>query len=138
MKRFTDRFSIGWGKESGSRRAARIVEEMSEAGPHFIRRASAPTTKRSDYRGFRQHVRQDFRKTCAYCLLDETWAAGPENFELDHFRPKSIFPQLALSYYNLYWSCHVCNRLKRDLWPARHLLERREYRYGYHRRTKPR
>jgi uncharacterized protein (TIGR02646 family) len=96
---------------------------MSEGRPHFIRRSSAPTIKASDYRGFRHHVRQDFRRTCAYCLFEETWAAGLENFELDHFRPKSRFPQLALSYYNLYWSCHVCNRLKRDLWPTAELLK---------------
>ena len=53
----------------------------------------------------------------------KTWAAGPENFELDHFRPKSLFPHLLMSYYNLYWSCHVCNRLKTDRWPTRQLLE---------------
>jgi hypothetical protein len=96
---------------------------MGETGPHFVRRSSAPTTKGSDYQALRPYVREDFRKTCAYCLLEETWAAGLENFELDHFRPKSLFPQLALSYYNLYWSCHVCNRLKRDIWPARRLLK---------------
>ncbi|MCX6976951.1 MAG: hypothetical protein NTX04_03215 [Verrucomicrobia bacterium] len=28
-----------------------------------------------------------------------------------------------MSYYNLYWSCHVCNRLKTDRWPTRELLE---------------
>ena len=57
-----------------------------------MRRSSAPATKTLDYRTFREHVREDFRKTCAYCLLEETWAAGPEYFELDHFQPKSLFP----------------------------------------------
>ncbi len=96
---------------------------MSSPRPHFVRRPSAPTTKRLDHRVFREPVREDFRKTCAYCLLEETWAAGPENFELDHFRPKSLFPQLLMSYYNLYWACHVCNGMKRDRWPTRQLLE---------------
>ena len=96
---------------------------MIELRPHFVRRSSAPTTTKLDYRAFREQVRQDFRQTCAYCLFEETWAAGLENFELDHFRPRSLFPQLTMSYYNLYWSCHVCNRLKRDLWPTRQLLE---------------
>ncbi len=72
---------------------------MSQPSPNFVRRPSAPTTKRLDYRVFREPVREDFRKTCAYCLLEETWAAGPENFELDHFRPKSLFPRLMMSYY---------------------------------------
>lgn len=91
---------------------------MIETNPHFVRRSIVPRMARRDYRGFREYVREDFRKTCAYCLLEETWAAGEENFELDHFRPKSLFPHLALSYYNLYWSCHVCNRMKRDSWPT--------------------
>lgn len=34
------------------------------------------------------------------------------------FRPKSLFPQLALSFYNLYWSCHVCNNVKGSQWPS--------------------
>ena len=79
-----------------------------------MRRSEAPPAKRL----LRGAVREDFRATCAYCLLEERWAAGLENFELDHFRPQSLFPQLALHFYNLYWSCHVCNRTKRDQWPS--------------------
>jgi len=78
-----------------------------------------PSTKKLDYRVFRDDVRKDFRETWADCLLGEMWAAGLENFELDHFRPMSLFPHLAMIYYNLYWSCHVCNRLKRNCWPSR-------------------
>lgn len=84
---------------------------------HFTRRFPAPAVKRNDYQSFRQPVQEDFRATCAYCLLEEKWAAGVENFELDHFRPQSKFPQLSLSFYNLYWSCHVCNRIKGIQWP---------------------
>lgn len=37
-----------------------------------------------------------------------------DNFELDHFKPKSDerFASLAADYYNLYYSCHVCNHYK--------------------------
>ncbi len=91
--------------------------------PHFVRRHKAPSSVTGErYQAFREYVREDFRSTCAYCLLEERWAAGEENFELDHFRPQSLFPELRMSYYNLYWSCHVCNRMKRDLWPSRELL----------------
>ncbi len=92
---------------------------------HFTRRDKAPQIKQKNYRLFRSLVREDFRATCAYCLLEERWAAGLENFELDHFRPKSLFPQLSLSFYNLYWSCHVCNRLKGAQWPSQALLAMR-------------
>jgi hypothetical protein len=85
---------------------------------HFKRRSPAPINKRNGYQGFRKPVREDFRSTCAYCLLEEKWAAGVENFEIDHFRPQSKFPNLSMNFYNLYWACHVCNRTKGIQWPA--------------------
>ena len=69
------------------------------------------------YQLYRPYIREDFRATCAYCLLAELFAAGFENFELDHFRPQSLFPGSYADYYNLYYSCHPCNRIKRDKWP---------------------
>lgn len=91
--------------------------------PHFQRRTPAPPLKRKSYQGYRLPVREDFRATCAYCLLEETWAAGLENFELDHFRPQTWFPELARDFYNLYWSCHVCNRIKGAHWPSPALIK---------------
>ncbi len=76
------------------------MEEILDQIAHFTRRETAPQIKQKNQL-FRSSVREDFRETCAYCLLEERWAAGLENFELDHFRPKSIFPQLTLSFYNL-------------------------------------
>ncbi|MFN0101293.1 MAG: HNH endonuclease [Bryobacteraceae bacterium] len=90
---------------------------------HFSRRSYAPVIRLEDHQLFRAAVREDFRATCAYCLLDEKWAAGLENFELDHFRPQSKFPYLALNFYNLYWSCHVCNKTKGAHWPSQVLLD---------------
>ena len=90
---------------------------------HFVRRVRTNKLDGNDYRLFRSEVREDFRATCGYCLLEEKWAAGRENFELDHFRPQSLFPQLAMSFHNLYWSCHVCNNVKRGRWPSMALLE---------------
>lgn len=69
------------------------------------------------YRQYRELVRQDFRMCCAYCLLGEILASGTEGFDLDHFRPKWRFPDLAKDYYNLYYACHVCNWIKGGKWP---------------------
>lgn len=91
---------------------------------HFTRRNPAPALGRKDHRFFRVPAREDFRFTCAYCLLREKWAAGLENFELDRFRPQSKFPGLSFSFYNLYWSCHVCNKIKGAHWPSPALLDR--------------
>ncbi len=56
--------------------------------------------------------------------MTELLAGGVENYELDHFRPKSKFPQLSNDFYNIYYSCHPCNHTKLDKWPAAELQER--------------
>jgi hypothetical protein len=58
---------------------------------------------------------------CAYCNRNFTFTliAGKKKIvrpEFDHFLPKSKFPYLALSFYNLIPSCHICNsNLKHDI-----------------------
>lgn len=49
-------------------------------------------------------------------------AGGERNFELDHFKPKSIpsFAELVNDFYNLHYSCHVCNQRKAAKWPSEH------------------
>jgi len=84
---------------------------------HFRRRMPAPKV-RGGYQAYRPHVREDFVECCAYCLLHEVWAAGRENFELDHFFPRVLFPERVNDYYNIYYSCHPCNPIKHDQWPS--------------------
>lgn len=52
-------------------------------------------------------------KVCVYCNRNYTYTlTKPHNIvrpELDHFLPKSEYPYLALSFYNLVPSCHICN-----------------------------
>lgn len=86
-----------------------------------------PPKKTKHYRRFRPYIREDFHQCCGFCLLHEVWARGRENFELDHFKPKSKFPELELEYTNLYYACHACNKAKRDTWPTEELKEQ-----GYH------
>jgi uncharacterized protein (TIGR02646 family) len=90
--------------------------------PRFRRTRPAPTV-RGGYAAYRPHVRSDFEKTCAYCLLQELWAGGEENFELDHFKPRNPFTALIKDFYNLYWSCHPCNHIKWGYWPSEELQE---------------
>jgi hypothetical protein len=56
-------------------------------------------------------------------LFHEVLAAGSDNFELDHFRPRSDprFVRLVADYYNIYYSCHVCNHYKSATWPSEEL-----------------
>lgn len=85
----------------------------------FTRRNPAPPQE-TDYKKYHRYVREDFRECCAYCLLHEVLAAGAENFELDHFRPKSLpeFADHVNDFYNIYYSCHVCNHTKWRKWPS--------------------
>jgi hypothetical protein len=91
--------------------------------PHFLRMKPAPRVS-GGYQAFRDYVRNDFCHRCAYCLIAEWLAAGVENFELDHFRPKSRFPEKKQDFYNLFYACHPCNMLKHDSWPPEDLEAR--------------
>lgn len=57
-------------------------------------------------------------KTCPYCNRNYTFVVNEENGklrpEIDHFYPKSIYPFLAMSFYNLIPSCSICNHTKSD------------------------
>lgn len=90
---------------------------------HFVRSSRSPTVK-GGYNAFRPYVRADFIRQCAYCLLSEELAGGEENFELDHFRPKSRFPALLNDFFNIYYSCHPCNHTKLAYWPSAELEAR--------------
>jgi len=58
--------------------------------------------------------------TCPYCNRGYIFIAktdtktGSLRPEIDHFFPKSIYPYLAMSFYNLIPSCSVCNHTKKD------------------------
>jgi len=82
----------------------------------FVRTRPAPVVS-GGYKAFRPHVRSDFERTCAYCLLAELFASGEDNFELDHFFPVSRFSSRKDDFYNLYYACHPCNHIKRAEWP---------------------
>ena len=88
----------------------------------FSHRSPAPSE--SNYTKYRLYIREDFSECCAYCLLHETLARGQENFELDHFKPKSKFLDLIHQYTNIYYSCHVCNQRKRNYWPSAELYSK--------------
>lgn len=96
--------------------------------PSIFSHRDPPPETGHNYRNFRSYIREDFCQCCAFCLLHEIWARGRENFELDHFKPKSKFPELEHSYANIYYTCHACNHAKRDKWPSEE-LERMGYRF---------
>jgi uncharacterized protein (TIGR02646 family) len=82
----------------------------------FRRRESPPDC--SNYQGYKSFLRRDFLGRCAYCERTEEYLGGEEAFEVEHFRPRSKFPDLICSYANLYYVCRKCNAHKSETWPS--------------------
>ena len=66
------------------------------------------------YESFRPWLRDEFTFRCVYCLKRETWGQATGEFELDHFQPQSLVPNLSLDYFNLVYACRRCNSVKLD------------------------
>ena len=68
------------------------------------------------YRDFKSDLREDFNKRCGYCDGRDLYFGNQQGFHIDHFAPKSIFPKLKNDYYNLVYSCPICNWAKSNKW----------------------
>ena len=66
----------------------------------------------SEYRHYRNWLRDEFSFRCVYCLRRENWFAMPRDHELDHFLPKSDHPDVERDYDNLVFACRQCNGTK--------------------------
>lgn len=68
----------------------------------------------SDYKRYKNHLSGDFDSRCGYTFCRDFWFGGQINFQIDHFKPKSKYPDLATNYGNLVYSCSYVNRAKSD------------------------
>ena len=73
-------------------------------------------TKQSDYRSYKEDLRQDFKERCGYCDDPDEFFGGIRGYHIDHFAPKSTFPKFETEYSNLVYSCPYCNSAKSDKW----------------------
>ena len=62
-----------------------------------------PTDAR--WREFRHELTEEFDNLCAYC--EET-----DRGEVDHFRPKKLYPALVYAWSNWLFACRACNQAK--------------------------
>lgn len=46
------------------------------------------------------------------------FCSGSESSEVEHYRPKATFPELALTWKNMLWACGICNRAKSNRFPV--------------------
>lgn len=88
----------------------------------FVRSPEPP--EYAKYQDYKPLLRKDFESRCAYCDMTEGYLRGSDAFGVDHFRPKSLFPELECVYSNLYYCCNDCNRSKGAQFPSEELLSR--------------
>ena len=66
----------------------------------------------------RKYVKKALRgmslENCSYC--QNPHAAGSYG-DVEHYRPKSLFPTRAYSWSNYFFSCRLCNSTKSNKWP---------------------
>ena len=91
---------------------ADLVAVRARYTPRWVDYFQGKGNKPSDsrWRDFRGDLCRAFSGLCAYC---EEGDRG----EVDHFRPKSKFPQRVYQWSNWVFACHDCNRSKGDKWP---------------------
>jgi uncharacterized protein (TIGR02646 family) len=70
----------------------------------------------SNYKEYRENLREDFCHICGYCGKYELHSHG--GMEIDHFVPKKVDPSKINEYENLVYSCFTCNRKKYEKWPT--------------------
>lgn len=72
------------------------------------------------YSDWKVQIADECFKQCVYCSIHENHWGGIDHFHIDHFRPKSIaaFSHLINDICNLFYACPICNRFKKDDWPA--------------------
>lgn len=68
----------------------------------------------TNYKSFKQWLRDEFSFRCAFCLARERWCHdGSNGFGVDHIVPKSVNRDLECCYDNLLYLCNRCNSAKR-------------------------
>jgi len=69
---------------------------------------------RNTYHEYREDLREESWYSCCYCSRAETEAFGI-GFEIDHYLCQKKYPEKINDYDNLFWSCAICNKLKKDM-----------------------
>ncbi len=75
--------------------------------------------------------------TCPYCNRNYTFVVrkGKLRPEIDHFYPKTIYPYLAVNFFNLIPSCQTCNKIKSNNmnfdWINPYDIESDSYKFTY-------
>lgn len=84
----------------------------------LIDKSSAGMPSKGTYRTWKPQLRIEGRYQCVYCAISEALFGGERNFHVEHYKPKKTFESLRHSYFNLFYSCAICNSFKGSDWPG--------------------
>ena len=111
MRQLPKRSKLSSGTES------RLVEETKKITASDIPKEEADRiyANARDTVWFRPVVRalkklSGLGERCMFC-------SGSESSDVEHYRPKAVFPLLAMTWENYLWSCTPCNRVKSNQFP---------------------
>lgn len=68
----------------------------------------------ADYHSYKEYLANDFNHHCGYTHTADHWFGGLRTFQIDHLKPKTIYPKLENNYNNLVYCCSYVNRAKWD------------------------
>jgi hypothetical protein len=77
-----------------------------------------PDAPAGGYRAWKPDLAREANARCVYCCIHESKFGGARNFHVEHYRPKSLRPDLKDNYGNPFYACAICNCFKSDDWPA--------------------
>ncbi len=83
--------------------------------PTAIHKRTLTPPSYNDYRKYKPYLKAEFANHCVYCRAHDL-DQDTSSFHVEHYRPKSLFPELESRYTNLFYSCASCNRFKKNYW----------------------
>ena len=73
--------------------------------------------EKGTYSDWKPLLAKEASNQCVYCAIHDSALGGIRNFHVEHYRPKSLFPQFTNTFDNLFYACPICNTFKGDDWP---------------------
>ena len=82
-----------------------------------IPKENSKQPNRGTYSDWKELIAEECFNQCVYCAINEGNFGGIRNFHIEHYRPKSRFPELINDIKNLFYACAICNVFKGNDWP---------------------
>lgn len=102
--------------EEWQRQYKEAIDKLAETpGSLPLRKHKKKVESQYNHPQIRQRLKDMFSSKCAYC---ESRIDHVAYSHIEHFRPKSIFPERCFSWDNLILACPRCNREKSDRFPT--------------------